>query len=68
LTKCFNPTCSCKDLQIIREVILRCTNCRCAVKVEITKIDFLEQIGVNPYTNKIYTEEELLFTVLKNAK
>ena len=68
LAKCFNPTCKCKDLKIVREVILRCTNCHCAVKVEITKLDFLEHCGDNPYTNKLYSEEEQLFTVLKNAK
>jgi len=49
--------------------MLRCTNCHCAVKVEITRLEFLRAAaGENPYTNKLYTEEELLFTVLKNAK
>jgi len=64
MANCFNPTCSCKDLQIVREIILRCNNCHCAVKVESTKIDIPDrQINWNSEDC-----ERLLFTVTKNAK
>jgi len=58
MAKCFNPTCNCKDLQIIREIVLRCNNCNCAVKVESRNLHLHEAIQ----------NEDLLFTVLKNAK
>ena len=58
MAKCFNPTCNCKDLQIVREIILRCSNCHCAVKVEET-----------PYgCDENHIDEDLLFTVTKNAE
>jgi len=60
MANCFNPTCRCKDLQIVREIVLRCTNCNCAVKVEERKM------SKDHYQNT--TDEDLLFTVLKNAK
>jgi len=64
MANCFNPTCKCKDLQIVREIILRCENCHCAVKVERTTIERHEwQINWNSENC-----ERLLFTVLKNAK
>jgi len=46
--------CKCNDLQIVREIVLRCTNCHCAVKVEKLKV--------------LAQDEDLLFSVLKNAK
>jgi len=46
--------CKCNDLQIVREIVLRCTNCHCAVKVEELKV--------------LAQDEDLLFSVLKNAK
>jgi len=64
MVKCFNPTCRCKDLEIVREIILRCTNCNCAVKVESTKIEIPDsQINWNSEDC-----ERLLFTVTKNAE
>jgi len=55
---CFNPTCKCKELKIVREVTLRCSNCHCGVKVEEKKL----------FGQTIYGHEELLFTVVKNRK
>ena len=68
MAKCFNPTCSCKDLQIVREIILRCSNCNCAVKVESIKLDPNEQmknVWLQDYKQR---NERLLFTVMKNAE
>jgi hypothetical protein len=68
---CFNPTCKCKELKIVREVTLRCSNCHCGVKVEERKIkphDSLIGSGqLNP-TWTIMAAEDLLFTVVKNGK
>jgi len=58
MANCFNPTCKCKDLEIIREIILRCNNCNCAVKVEERRLSGWHN----------WEKEDLLFTVLKNAK
>ena len=60
MAKCFNPACNCKDLEIVREIILRCTNCNCGVKVEEVKIENLRGVRL--------PDPQLLFTVLKNAK
>jgi len=51
---CMKCMCKCNDLQIVREIVLRCTNCHCAVKVEELKV--------------LAQDEDLLFSVLKNAK
>ena len=69
MAKCFNPTCGCKNLEIVREIILRCNNCNCAVKVESIRIEpdrrNLSKIRVGWKSEDC---ERLLFTVLKNAK
>jgi len=65
MANCFNPTCRCKDLQIVREIILRCDNCNCAVKVESTKLELPTAFGVEWNSEDC---ERLLFTVTKNAK
>tara|TARA_Y100000310_G_C20070105_1_gene528962 strand:- start:278 stop:484 length:207 start_codon:yes stop_codon:yes gene_type:complete len=59
---CFNPTCNCKELKIVREVTLRCSNCGCGVKVDSRKIE--------PHDSLYDLEEQdnLLFTVVKNRK
>ena len=59
---CFNPTCKCKELKIVREVTLRCSNCNCGVKIEEKKMkphDSLYDPGF---------AEDLLFTVVKDRK
>jgi len=72
MAKCFNPTCSCKNLKIVREIILRCANCHCAVKVESTKLDSDRHNLAEAYTESIDWNskdcERLLFTVTKNAE
>jgi len=69
MADCFNPTCKCKDLVIVREIILRCNNCKCAVKVESIKLDpttaTMAGYGVEWDSEDC---ERLLFTVTKNAK
>jgi hypothetical protein len=61
MANCFNPTCKCKDLEIVREIILRCTNCKCAVKVESRNLHLqLDALAIQ--------NEDLLFTVTKNAE
>jgi|AP59_1055472.scaffolds.fasta_scaffold786349_1 hypothetical protein len=55
MAKCFNPTCSCKHLELVREIILRCNNCNCGVKVESENLRGLP-------------DPTLLFTILKNAE
>ena len=41
---CFNPTCKCNKLKIVREVALRCSNCHCGVKVEVKELKHLEDL------------------------
>jgi hypothetical protein len=53
---CFNPTCNCKELKIVREVTLRCSNCQCGVKVEQIKVIAEGEMA------------QLLFTVVKDRK
>ncbi len=57
---CFNPTCKCKELKIVREVTLRCSNCHCGVKVEEL------EMSKDHYQNT--TNANLLFTVIKDGK
>jgi len=47
--------------------ILRCENCHCGVKVESKNIGY---VGGTPTLNQWndFDHEDLLFTVLKNAK
>ena len=69
MAKCFKPTCSCKDLQIVREIILRCNNCHCAVKVESIKFDSdWNDLASEEIVWNSEDCERLLFTVTKNAK
>ena len=80
---CFNPTCQCKELKIVREVTLRCSNCHCGVKIEERKIkphDSLYDPGLNPLNPPelkgisdvlgwtTTAAEDLLFTVVKDGK
>ena len=51
-------------MKIVREVILRCANCHCAVKVESTKIEIPDS-QINWDSENC---ERLLFTVTKNAE
>ena len=72
MADCFNPTCKCKDLAIVREIILRCSNCHCAVKVESIKLDPTDMFD-SVYDQSLFAWnsedcERLLFTVMKNAK
>ena len=60
---CFNPTCNCKDLKLVREVTLRCSNCHCGVKVEETKLGNKKR-----EVYESWDADELLFTVVKNGK
>ena len=68
---CFNPTCQCKELKIVREVTLRCSNCHCGVKIEERKIkphdSLYDPRRLNPPWN-MTTAEDLLFTVVKDRK
>jgi len=64
---CFNPTCKCKELKIVREVTLRCSNCHCGVKVEKIKIG-KEKGEVFLDDNGIAAVKDLLFTVVKDGK
>ena len=57
---CFNPTCKCKELKMIREVILRCSNCHCGVKVEERTMDGI----VKSYPDNEYP----LLTIIKNGQ
>jgi hypothetical protein len=66
---CFNPTCKCKELKIIREVTLRCSNCRCAVKVEVKELKELDDLLWKSKTSLIeVVTKKLLFAVVKNGK
>jgi len=58
---CFNPNCKCKELKIVREVTLRCSNCHCGVKVEERQLHELKS-GIEEVV------ENLLFTVVKDGK
>ena len=40
---CFNTTCKCKKMEIVREVLLKCKNCHCGVKVQSTKMDLSKE-------------------------
>jgi len=62
-------------MKIVREVILRCDNCHCGVKVESRVLEdwnygesnkYKLRNNPNKYSKQWY--EDLLFTVLKNAK
>jgi len=59
---CFNPTCNCKELKIVREVTLRCSNCHCGVKVEVRKI------GNGDSLYDLEDQDNKLFTVVKDGK
>ena len=57
----------------MREIILRCSNCHCAVKVESIKLeDEYDKNLAEAYTESIDWNSEdcerLLFTVTKNAE
>ena len=51
-------------MKIVREIILRCENCHCAVKVESTAIN--QTLGWGVWNSEDC--ERLLFTVTKNAE
>ena len=59
---CFNPTCKCKELKIVREVTLRCSNCHCGVKVDVRKIESHDSLY------DLERQDNLLFTVVKDRK
>tara|TARA_Y100000310_G_C20400169_1_gene677021 strand:+ start:525 stop:815 length:291 start_codon:yes stop_codon:yes gene_type:complete len=74
---CFNSTCKCKELKIVREVTLRCSNCNCGVKVEEKFLGVVDEEysnscpkhGIKKCSCKDLPEiEQLLFTVVKNRK
>jgi len=61
---CFNPTCNCKELKIVREITLRCSNCHCGVKVEQMKMGDIRE----PEVLDMARDNYLLFTVVKDRK
>jgi hypothetical protein len=64
---CFNPTCKCKELKIVREIILRCSNCHCGVKIEQLPIN--DEDVEDVFDNRVLGElGNLMFTVIKNGK
>ena len=64
---CFNPTCKCKELKIVREVTLRCSNCHCGVKVEQLRIN--DEDVEYAFDNQALGElGNLMFTVVKDGK
>jgi hypothetical protein len=77
---CFNPTCNCKELKIVREVTLRCSNCHCGVKVEQIQLgDLREPEALDMMRDNILSltqpevldmmrDNYLLFTVVKDRK
>jgi len=48
---CFNPNCKCKELKIVREVTVRCSNCHCGVKVDEKRMERLELLFTVDYLN-----------------
>ena len=39
--KCFNPTCSCANIELERVLKIRCKNCHCSIIYDIEQIHLL---------------------------
>jgi len=40
LKKCFNPTCSCANIELERVLKIRCKNCHCSIIYDIESVLF----------------------------